>query len=441
MVGTCFTLSLKCVLILFDPYPFNLMSPHDIFFNQTLSQTFIENFNVCGSKSFQNWPKLIDINSLYNFFGVGFVETKTKRFISIPEFTRQYGLSFKHQRYDYTGTNPLDSCGRPLVNESPYDVVVLNTIDLMRCYVDVTLRWVTLLNNICTEKVTGMVTGPSFVLTSGSILSTYDEYDWCFVNGPPLYSPFATIIDTLYQTLKMSNSRGPLDVMEFAKLLPLEDICESISNGNSVDKDLVLLWGIANDLGRSKGCPHNQTSRAGSAIIDNIAKLTQHPVLSGGDGTEGYIWTTQRKAKELIKSIAYFDYQQVRDTELSVRTSMFFFNYLTFGELLHDRGFRLNLETIKTLGEQISIQYSSILQSTVKSSSPLTHKATTILSTETARFLGLDAQHYQLTGVNPLTKFQPAIYNWDNESQAVSLKRHSVSVTPIDSEQIHVYLG
>jgi hypothetical protein len=417
------------------------MSQHDIFFNQTLSQTFIENFNVTGSKSFKNWPKLTDISALYNFFGVGFVDSNTKKFISIPDFTRSYGVSFRHQRYDYMGSNPLNAKGLPLVTETTNDVLVVNAVDLIRCYIDVSLRWVTLLNNICTEKITSNVSGPTFVLTSGSILSTFDGCDWCYINGDPIYSPFARIIDTMYQTLKMSNSRGPLNVQEFATLLPLEDICESISNSNSVDEDLILLWGIANDLGRSKQCPHYQTSRAGSAIIDNIAKLTQKPVLAGGDGTEGFIWTTQRQAKELIKSVAYFDYLQVKDTELSVRTSMFFFNYLTFGELLHERGFKLNLDTIKKLGEEISIQYSSILQSTVKSNIPINRKATTILTTETARFLGLNEQHYHLTGVNPLTKFRPSIYNWDNESHSVSLKRHSVSVTPIDSEQIHVYLG
>jgi hypothetical protein len=417
------------------------MSPHDIFFDQTISQTLIESFNVKSSSSFKNWPLLHEIGALYNFFGLGFLEIKTKEFIPLQEFTRRYGLNFKDLRYDYVGTNPYDSKGNPLIKELPEAVVGITKRDLKSHGIDVTLRWITLLNNICTEKISTRVTGPVFLLTSGSILTTYDESNWCLINGDALYSPFARIVDMLYQTLKMSNSIGPLDVVQFAKILPLEDVCESISNTSALESKQVVLWGIANDLGGSKSSTHSQTSIIGSAIIDNIAKLTQNPLTAGGDGTEGYIWTTQSKARELIKAVSYFDYSQVRDTELSVRTSMFMFNYLTFGEMLNERGFRLTFDTIARLGEQITILYSSILQSTVKSNSPMSHKATTVFSTNTAKFLGLNENFYNLAGVNPSTKFRPNIYNWDHESQLVSLKRHSVSVTPIDSEQIHVYLG
>ncbi len=420
---------------------------NDISFDHSFSSTLIESFNNSSNlrpnSNISKWPSLFDMIALTNFFGLGFINPATKEYLSLNQFTQRYGLQFIDNKYDYCGKIPLNTNGKQLVEETITPVIAISSYSLLNLGIKPTLRWVTLLNSVCTEKNSNKVTSDIFILTSGNILTTEDGHDWCFVNGEAFYTPFASIIDLLYQTLHLCHPKGPINKEEFASIIRIEQVCEAICNSYSIDDSQILLWGIANDIGGSKSAPKNLVSSVGSKLIDNIATFTQNQVLAGGDGTEGYIWTDKRKAKEIIKSIAYQDYNQVVDTPLSVRTSMFFLNFLTFGELLHEKGFRLSFESLASLSEKISLFYSSILQSTVKSLNE--QKAITVFTENTANFLGLNAKSYSLCGTTPITKFQPNIYFRDSESSvdnlSVSLKRHAVSVTPIPSEMIHAYLG
>lgn len=415
------------------------MTPYnDIFFQDTISTTVIESFGKLSS-NFSHWPKLTDMLYLSNFFGLGFINPNTKEYLNLEQFKYQYGLKFYDTRYEYRGSKPM-SKGKLLVEEDFTPVIALKKSQLLSLSIDVKLRWITLLNSTCSDKISSSIPNDYFLITSGSILTTSDGKEWCFVNGEPYYTPFARIMDLLYQTLHMAHPKGPLDQKGFAKLLPIEQICESICNSHGVDSNQVLLWGIANDLGGSKQAPKDLISEIGSQLVDTLAIFTQNPVLAGGDGTEAYIWTNLFKAKELIKAIAYNDFEKVDKTPLTVRTSFFFFNFMTFGELMHEKGFRLSFETISKLAEQISIQYSAILQSTVKAITSDDVKATTVFSGKTAEMFGIQAKQFNLSGTTPNTKFQPNIYTWDEKSSKVGLKRHKVSVTPIRSEEIHVHL-
>ena len=384
----------------------------------------------------QNWPKLDMVMQFFKVYGIGFYCSNDHKTISVKDFESLYSIRFNDTCFDYVGSNPIDDEDVPLVEYYQYPVLMFENRKMLDQAIFVYLRKIVLFNNTLTEKIVTMNHDYKGILPSGTVLVTPDNKTWTWLCGEPFSSPLANIW------------------MEFSKILglitPLKSKHNIIMNQLNIEKILEYLtsfkhsngeyvWGIANDISGSKNSSKDEVSELGSKLIDKIAIYTQNKVLSGGDGTEGYIVLSAKEARSLFIESAIDDNNLVKDSEMGLRQCFFplnpepLFNLLGFED-------RHKSQFLEFVGK-VAAYYGSILQSTSKDLTCIRpSKAVAIVPEYALKILGLKpVECISSNGVIPLFKETPKHYIGDKDS-SIYFRQHLISVAVFNSATIESYL-
>ncbi|MGL4759361.1 MAG: hypothetical protein ACRCXZ_08550 [Patescibacteria group bacterium] len=398
-------------------------------FDDTWSQTIFDHQYIA---QWSDLPKLKSIEKLYQELGPGFMNIETGEFLNLVHFKRYSKLKINSFRYQYVGmyrNHQYDN--QPIVVDTNSMTLGINSSDLDSRKAIVLLRWYDLLNGQVSERTRSEHPEETIVITSGSILALANLELWVYIDREVHFTPFAKLKANLFQMLRHRYKNQKLNSKDFYSLISIKDLLIASASKVLMDTDVLVCCGFANDLGNSKKLSSNQSSKLGSKLIDNIVWITQKPVLSGGDGSESFMWGKLGRIISRAKYLAKLDAKVVQNTNASSRTAIFLVNYFAVLDYFNDCGFKLQMQEAMKICEMVALTYTPILQTASKEITDF--KSSLVMTLDSAEMFGLSGSSNIVSCLEPITKSEPKLFFSQADSHSVAFKRHKVNAAVFDA--------